>query len=78
MQNHELFDGEDIYSLNDLSTIRCTVGKETSREILDAVTDKSLDRRDRHFDEYVREIHDKRLREIISKYYSYYCDSRAI
>ena len=34
--------------------------------ILDVVTDKALDRRDRHSDEYVREIHDERLREIIS------------
>ena len=47
MQNYELFDGKDTYSLNDLSTIRCTVGKEASEEILDVVTNKALDRRDR-------------------------------
>ena len=61
MQNHELFDGKDTYSLNDLPTIRCAVGKEMLEEILDVLTDKALDRRDRHFDDYVREIHDERL-----------------
>ena len=34
--------------------------------VLLGLTDKALDRRDRHADEYVREIHDERLREIIS------------
>ena len=66
MQNHELFDGKDTYSLNDLRTIRCAVEKEMLEEILDVLTDKTLDRRDRHFHEYAREIHDERLREIIS------------
>ena len=66
MQNHELFDGQNTYSLNDLRTIKCTVGKEMSEGMLGVVTDKALDRRDRHSDEYVREIHDERMREIIS------------
>ena len=35
-------------------------------EILDVLTDKAPDRSDGHFDEYVRECHDGRLREIIS------------
>ena len=65
MQNDELFNGQNTYSLNDLRTIKCTVGKEMLEEILDVVTDKAPDRRDRHSDEYIREIHDERMREII-------------
>ena len=61
-----MFDGKDTYNLNDLRTIICAVGKEMSELILDVLTDKALDRRDRHFDEYVREIHEERLRELTS------------
>ena len=67
IQNHVLFNGKDTFTLNDLRTIRCTTDRETLKIILEIVTDKALDRRDRHSDEYVREIHDERLREIIKE-----------